>query len=197
MDRKPMPAIYRPHTQTASWTMTLVVRTSEAPETSIAAIRAAIRQMDNDLPIPAAKRLDEIVSASVATRRFQAALIVLFAALSLALAVVGVSGVMTYAVARQTHEIGVRVALGAQRSTVLRTVLLQGLRPVAVGLAVGSLGAAAAARSIQSFLFGIEPLDPIALGAAGGLLLLAAVLACYLPARRAADVDPIVALRFE
>jgi predicted lysophospholipase L1 biosynthesis ABC-type transport system permease subunit len=114
-----------------------------------------------------AKRLDEIVSASVATRRFQAPLIVLFAALSLALAVVGVSGVMTYAVARQTHEIGVRVALGAQRSTVLRTVLLQGLRPVVAGLAVGSLAAAVAARSLQSFLFGIEPLDPIALGTAG------------------------------
>ena len=137
------------------------------------------------------------MSASVATRRFQAALIVLFAALSLALAVVGVSGVMTYAVARQTHEIGVRVALGAQRSTVLRTVLLQGLRPVVAGLAVGSLAAAMAARSLQSFLFGIEPLDPIALGTAGSLLLLAASLACYLPARRAANMDPLIALRFE
>ena len=153
--------------------------------------------MDKELPIPPAKRLDEIVSASVATRRFQAALIVLFAALSLALAVVGVSGVMTYAVARQTHEIGVRVALGAQRSTVLRTVLLQGLRPVVAGLAVGSLAAAIAARSLQSFLFGIEPLDPIALGTAGSLLLLAASLACYLPARRAANMDPLIALRFE
>jgi predicted permease len=197
MDRKPMPAIYRPHAQMVSRTMTLVARTSQPPESSAAAIRAVIRQMDKELPIPPAKRLDEIVSASVATRRFQAALIVLFAALSLALAVVGVSGVMTYAVARQTHEIGVRVALGAQRSTVLRTVLLQGLRPVVAGLAVGSLAAAMAARSLQSFLFGIEPLDPIALGTAGGLLLLAASLACYLPARRAANMDPLIALRFE
>jgi putative ABC transport system permease protein len=138
-----------------------------------------------------------IVSASVATRRFQAALILLFAALSLVLAAIGVSGVMTYAVARQTDEIGVRVALGAQRSTVLRTVLLQELRPVAAGLAVGFVAAAAAARSIQSFLFGIEPFDPIALGAAAGLLLLAASLACDLPARRAAKMDPLIALRFE
>jgi predicted permease len=197
MDRKPMPAIYRPHAQMVSWTMTLVARTSQPPESSTAAIRSTIRQMDTDLPIPPAKRLDEIVSASVATRRFQAALIVLFAALSLALAVVGVSGVMTYAVARQTHEIGVRVALGAQRSTVLRSVLLQGLRPVVAGLAVGSLAAAAAARSLQSFLFGIEPLDPLALGTAGGLLLVAASVACYLPARRAANMDPLIALRFE
>jgi putative ABC transport system permease protein len=141
--------------------------------------------------------LEDIVSDSVATRRFQAALIVLFAALSLILASVGVGGVMSYAVARQTHEIGVRVALGAQPSMVLRTVLLQGLRPVAFGLAIGLLTAVGAARSIQSFLFGIGPLDPIALSSAGGVLLLAATLACYLPARRAAQVDPIVALRFE
>jgi len=139
----------------------------------------------------------EIVSASVAPRRFQLVLVVLFAALSLALALVGIYGVTSYAVARQTQEIGLRMALGAQKGDVMRSVLAQGLRPVLAGLAVGLIGARLGAALVRSLLFGVGPLDPVALGSVACLLLMAAALACYLPARRAARLDPVIALRCE
>jgi putative ABC transport system permease protein len=139
----------------------------------------------------------EIVSASIAARRFQMAIILVFATLALGLALVGIYGVTSYAVARQTREIGVRVAIGAQPSVVLRSVLTQGLRPVALGLIAGLFAAGGAAVSIRSLLFGIVPLDPLTVFLVSGALLLAATIACYIPARRAARVDPLVALRAE
>jgi putative ABC transport system permease protein len=125
------------------------------------------------------------------------AMILLFAALALGLALVGVYGVTSYSVARQTREIGVRIAIGAQPREVLRSVLAKGLRPVGFGLLVGLVVGAGAAFSIRSFLFGIVPLDPIALCMVSGALLVTATIACYIPARRAARVDPTVALRAE
>ena len=124
-------------------------------------------------------------------------LIAVFATLSLALAVIGVYGVASYAVARQTREIGLRMALGARQRDVLGSVLWQGLRPVAVGLVAGLATARVASVSIRAVLFGVEPLDPISLGGVSLILLLAATLACYLPARRASCVDPVIALRSE
>jgi predicted permease len=197
LDQEPMPAIYRPQRQSGSRDMTLVVQTSGDPIALVSAIRAEIGRLDKDLPVSAIRTLDDVVSASVATRRFQATLVVLFAVFALTLAAIGVYGVTSYAVTRQTREIGVRIALGASRSRVLSTVLVRGLRPVVFGLAIGLVGATVAARAIRSFLFGIGPADPVAFAAAAGVLLVAAALACYLPARRAAGVDPVSALRFE
>jgi putative ABC transport system permease protein len=125
------------------------------------------------------------------------AMILLFATLALALALVGVYGVTSYSVARQTREIGVRIAIGAQPGEVLRSVLARALRPVGLGLAIGLVIAAGAAFSIRSFLFGIVPLDPMALCVVSGALLVTATIACYIPARRAARVDPTMALRAE
>lgn len=197
LDQEPMPAIYVPQQGSGWGEMTLVVRASADPLALVSVVRAEITRLDSDLPVAAIRTLDDVVSASVATRRFQTVLVVVFAALALALAAVGVYGVTSYAVNRQTREIGVRIALGAQRSRVLGAVLGRGLRPVVAGLVIGSVTAALAARVLRSFLFGIGPIDPVAFGAACGVLIVAAALACYFPARRAARVDPVTALRFE
>jgi putative ABC transport system permease protein len=139
----------------------------------------------------------EIVSTSVAQRRFELVLVMLFAILAVLLAVVGIYAVTAYAVAGQTQEIGLRMALGAQSSTVLRSVLLQGLRPVLAGLAMGMVAARLGAIVIRGFLFGISPLDPATLGGVAVVLLIAGGLACYAPARRASRLDPVTALRLE
>lgn len=197
LDREPMPAIYRPHRRSGWLDMTLVARAAGDPVALVSAIRTEVKDLDKDLPISTVRTLDDVVSASAATRRFQTTLVVLFAVLALALAAVGVYGVTSYAVTRRTREIGVRIALGATPTHVLTTVLMRGLRPVALGLVMGLVAAAVAARVIRSFLFGIGPADPMAFAAASAVLIVAAALACYLPARRAAGVDPVSALRFE
>jgi predicted permease len=196
LDREPTPAIYVPHIRNRVRAMTIVIRTARDPETIAAAVRAEVRNRDSAVPITV-RTMRDIVSASVAPRRFQMVIVLLFAALALGLALIGVYGVTSYAVARQTREIGVRIALGAPRPVLLRSVLAQGLRPVASGLLLGLPAAVAAATALRSHLFGIAPLDPVALGATSAALLVTAAIACYLPARRAARVDAVVALRAE
>ena len=197
LESEPIPAAYRPVSQAPFGDVTLVVRTAQEPEALASAVRGEVWRLDRNLPVASMQTMREIVSASTTPRRFQMMLIVAFAVLSLALAVVGIYGVASYSVARRTQEIGLRMALGAQQGDVIRSVLAQGLRPVVVGLVLGLGAAGIAATSIRSLLFGIEPLDPAALGGVSGVLLLAATLACYLPARRASCVDPVIALRFE
>jgi putative ABC transport system permease protein len=197
LDREPVPAIYVPHARNRDRAMTIVIRSAQDPSTLAAALRAVVWKRDPTIPVPAARTMREIVSASIAPRRFQMAMVLLFAVLALALALVGVYGVTSYAVARQTREIGVRIALGAQRSALLRSVLAQGLRPVALGLCLGVPAAIAAATAVRSLLFRIAPLDPLVLCAMSAALLFTAAIACYIPARRAAGVDAIVALRDE
>jgi putative ABC transport system permease protein len=195
LDRDPIPALYVPYTRARMAAMTVVIRTTQEPETLAAAVRAQIWKRDNSIPVETMRTMREIVSESVAPRRFQMALVLLFALLALGLALVGVYGVTSYAVTRQTQEIGVRLALGAQRSDLLRSVLTQGLRPVAAGLLLGLALAWTAATAVRGFLFGVAPLDPLALGAVSAALIVTAAIACYLPARRAARIDPVVALR--
>lgn len=188
---------YRPEAQAPWRDMTLVVRAAQDPEALIPAVRSAVAGIDRAVPLSAMATMREIISDSVAPRRYQMTLIALFAVLSLALAAVGIYGVASYAIARQTREIGLRIALGARSEDVLRSALAQGLRPVAAGLVLGLWVAGAAALWMRTLLFEIQPLDPAALGGACGVLLLSATAACYLPARRAARVDPVIALRTE
>ncbi len=197
VDRELPPILYCPHGQWASGPMTLIVRTAQDPGSLAPAIRSEIRKMDANLPISTMRTMREIVSASVAQRRFQLVLTALFALLALLLGAVGVYGVLSYSVACRTRDIGLRIALGAARSDILRWVLSLGMQPVLAGLTAGLAAAVAIAHLLRSLLFGITPADPLSLGAVALLLLATSALACYLPARRAARLDPIRALRHE
>jgi putative ABC transport system permease protein len=195
LDREPLPVVYRPYEQFAGGPMTLVIRTAQDPAALAPAVRAAIRSMDGNLPILAIRTMREIVSSTVTERQFQTMLTSVFAFLALLLGAVGLYGVVSYSVACSTRDIGLRIALGAGRTDVLRWVFARGMQPVLAGLLLGLVGAIAGASALRSLLFEVAPTDPLALGLMSLVLLLTAALACYLPASRAARVDPVAALR--
>jgi len=197
LDRELPPQIYVPYEQRPNSGMTMIVKTAQEPVALAAAVRAEIRKMDPNLPIPTVRTMREILSESVAQRHFQMLLTSLFAGLSLLLGAVGVYGMVSYSVACRVRDIGLRLALGAVRRDVMRWVLAFGLRPVVIGMAVGLAGAFALAGALRSLLYEVTPADPLSFGGVAGVLLLVSALACYLPARRAAHLDPITALRHE
>jgi putative ABC transport system permease protein len=197
LSQKPNPGVFISCLQEPNGPAFLVARTHGDPRQLANAIQAEIRTMDKDLPIADVKTMDEYVSASVAAPRFNTILLGAFAALALVLAAVGIFGVISYSVAQRTQEIGIRRALGAGSGSVMRMVLAHGLGLTGVGLVIGAAGAFALTRLIQSLLFGVEPTDPVTFVSVAAVLSGVAFLASYLPARRAANVDPMVALRYE
>lgn len=179
------------------WTDYLVIRTSSDPHLIAAAATNGIHKIDPMLPVDTVSTMDEILSGTVSPRRFSALLISIFAALALALATIGIYGVMSYMVSKRAREIGIRMAIGAQPSDVLRLMVGQGAKLALWGIAIGLAGAALLTRLMTSQLYGVKATDPLTFVAVAVLLTLVALAACYIPARRAMKVDPMIALRHE
>lgn len=177
--------------------MFVVVRSASEPAGLAAPVRSAIKKLDRDLPVFRVSTMERLVSDSLAARRFSTFLLGAFAGLALLLAAVGIYGVTAYSVTQRTQEVGLRMALGAQRSDVLRLVVARGMLLTIVGLFVGLAGAFALTRLMSTLLFGVGTTDPTTFAGVPVFLLFTSFLACYLPARRATKVDPMVALRYE
>jgi putative ABC transport system permease protein len=190
--------IYTPHSQDGSWGfMTLAIRTSGDPAAITGAVRREVLGLDKDLPIFNVKTMDDVVATAIGSRRLSTSLFSVFAGVALLLAAAGTYGVMAYTVTQRTRELGIRLALGAARKDVFSLVLRQGVVLVSIGIALGLVGALAVSRALNSVLFGVGSLDFGAFAVAIASLALVALLACYVPARRATLVDPIEALRAE
>ncbi len=175
----------------------IVVRTSAEEHGMASAVREAIHATDPEVPVVALRPMSELVSESVAPRRFQMLLALLFALSALFLASLGIYGVITYSVEQRRHELGIRAALGARFSDLRRMVLRQGMAPALAGLVTGLGASVPTGRLMEGLLFGVSPLDPPTLAIVTFVIVIVAVAACYVPARRATKVDPMVALRYE
>jgi putative ABC transport system permease protein len=173
------------------------IRTAGDPASLITAARAAVWSIDRDQPIAAVRTVSELFAQQEANRRFTTLLLGLFAGVALVLAVVGIYGVIAYATAQRTQEIGIRMALGADRGAVVRMVLAGGLRIAGAGLVLGVLGALALTQVLSSLLFGVSARDPLTFVLVPAALLMVSLAACWIPARRAMRVNPVIALRGE
>lgn len=197
LDSSAKPEVYFPYLQVTSPEMSLVIRTSSNPLSLAGAVKNQIQAIDKDLPIENAKTMQQLVTESVSGRRFNLLLLNVFAVVALVLAIVGVYGVMSYSVSQRTHEIGIRVAIGAQPRDVFRMVIKQGMVLALIGIACGLVAAFALTRLMTTMLFGVEPTDPTTFVGIAVLLGLVTFAACYIPGRRAAKVNPLEALRYE
>jgi putative ABC transport system permease protein len=191
--------VYVPFRQANSiipvFALSMVLRTAQDPRTEASALRAAVRELDSNQPLVKVRTMEENIATSVAEPRFRTTLLGIFAGCALLLSVIGLYGVMSYSVSQQAAEIGIRLTLGAQRSDILTMVLAQGLKLAVAGVAVGVAAAFALTRLLSNFLFSVGVTDPATYVAVPALLIGVALLACYLPARRAMQVDPVVSLR--
>jgi putative ABC transport system permease protein len=197
MDAEPQPIYYFPYKQLPWQPPAVLVRTAVPPQALESAIRAQVAALDPAVPVFQVSTMDELLSVQLTEERFHTLLLGCFAGVALLLAMVGLYGVMAYSVTRRTREIGVRIALGASRSTVLSMVLKQAVVLLAAGLALGFTASLATDRLLESLLFGAAPLDPGVLGLSVLLVAFTGMLAAYLPARRATKIDPLLALRYE
>ena len=192
---QPFPAMYFPTRDIGRFN--LAIRTQGDPLSIVGAIRKEVQALDPDQPIAAVKKMSDWVDSSTSAPRYRTTLLGMFAALAMILAATGIYGVMSYSVAQRTHEIGVRMALGARQFDVLKLVVRQGMLLTIVGVILGLIGAFALTRVMQSLLFGVTAKDPFTFAVVAALLIAVAFVACFIPARRATKVDPLVALRYE
>ena len=197
LDTSPEPTVYWPHPELVMSGMTILVRTSNDPLAMVSAARNELQQIDPELPMAAVAPMDQLLADSLSRSRFTMLLLGIFAAVALVLAAVGIYGLIAYSVTQRTQELGIRIALGAQRRDVLRLVLGQGTRLTLLGVTVGVLAGLGFARLLSTLLFGVSATDPLTFACVAALLGLVGLAACYIPARRATRVDPIVALRYE
>jgi len=195
---EPKPQMYLPYQQAEFFEpRALIIRTNFDPLSVAGTVRKTVWEIDKDQPVSDISSMEEIVSDSVARQRFSMLLLGVFAGVALVLAAVGIYGVMSYSVAQRTREIGIRIALGAQRSDVLRMTVGQGLRLVLTGVAIGLAGAFVLTRVMSTLLFGVSPTDALTFISISIVLVSVAVLASYVPALRATRVDPMFALRYQ
>jgi putative ABC transport system permease protein len=198
LDEPPLPTMYWPVNQIrATPSLAIVVRTQSDPLTLTSPVREAIAAIDPAQPIYGMQTLEQLVAKSLGQRRFTLTLMLLFGVIALVLSAIGIYGVMAFAVTQRTQEIGIRMALGASALDVLKMVVGSGMFLAAIGVAVGLIGAFGLTRLMSSLLFGVSPTDLVTFGLVTAGLLMVALLACYIPARRATKVDPLVALRYE
>jgi putative ABC transport system permease protein len=191
------PELYQSTLQATPRTQTIMVRTAADPIAIVPAVRHEVQALDPQLPLFNVTTLERELALTLSQSRFQAVLLALFAAVSLLLATIGVYGVTSHAVSQRTQEVGVRMAMGARRRDVMRLMLVQHLRPAIAGLGVGVAGSIVLSRFLQSLLYGVSATDPLTFASVALILFVAAVAACWVPARRATRVDPLVALRTE
>jgi putative ABC transport system permease protein len=193
------PEAYFPLAQTAGMyrRINLVMRTASDPKGIVSAVKREIQSLDPNQPMYQVQTMEELISESVGARRFALRMLELFGALALLLAAVGIYGVLSYITTARTHEIGLRIALGARTGDVLRLVIGQGMKLALIGAGAGLLAAFALTRLMSNLLYGVSATDPVTFAGVALLLLAVALLACYLPARRAARTDPMIALRCE
>jgi putative ABC transport system permease protein len=197
LQKVPQQVIYIPYWYRDNASTSLVIRTGMEPAAIASAVRAELRKLDPELPVPQFRTMQDIVSASVAERKFQLSLVLVFASIALVLACLGIFGVVSYTVAQRRGEMGIRLALGATAGNLKSMVVRQGLVPVAVGLAGGILAALALGRVMEGMLFGVRAGDPLTLAAVSLVLIGVAAAACYIPAMRVSRADPLTALRYE
>jgi putative ABC transport system permease protein len=197
LDTAPEPTVYWPYPELPYSAMTILVRTSTDPVALLSTIRNQLQQLDPELPMAAVATMDQLLADSLSRLRFTMLLLGIFAVVALVLAVVGIYGLIAYSVTQRTPELGIRIALGARRSDVFRLVLVQGARLTLLGVALGLFSGLAFSRLLARMLFGVSATDPFTFAGVAALLAVVALLACFIPARRAANVDPIVALRYE
>ena len=196
----PSPEVYFPVTQELDnvfYPLNIVVRSAAAPETVLSGIRTSLHDIDSELSLFHPRTMDQVIADNMQDTSMQTVLLGSFAALGLLLSAVGIYGVMAYLVTQRTHEIGVRLALGAQRGNILQLVLGRGAKLTVAGIAIGLAATFALTRLLSAELFGVSATDPLTFAGVALLLALVALAACYIPARRAMRVDPIVAMRYE
>jgi putative ABC transport system permease protein len=199
LDLPEQPGLYSPYTQIAPWKrwMSIAARTQSDSAAMSQSIKQEIWKVDSQLPVTRVETMNEVAGESFAARRFNMSLLTLFAGLALVLAAIGIYGVMSYAVTQRTQEIGIRMALGARTVDVLKLIIRNGMTLVIIGIGLGLAGAFALTRLMVTLLFGVTPTDALTIGLVSLVLIAVAALACFIPARRATKVDPLVALRYE
>jgi len=191
------PHCYSPHLQRPMPFLAIAVRSQLDKAALASSVRKVVQQIDPTMPIAAVQTMDEKLKGALATRRLTVALFNFFAVVALLLAAIGLYGVVSYSVAQRVRESGIRLALGAQTRDVLRLFVIQGMKPALVGIGLGLAAAFGLTRLLKSLLYGVSPTDPLTFGAIAVLLAIIALAACWLPARRATRIDPLVALRDE